>query len=106
MRIISEKLVDAGDMSETSLSGSLAIPHIGMVAVQYVATGAPVGTLVVQASNDGTNWSDIAGASASISAAGNGMFNFITTAYSYIKVVYTKGSGTGALSVIANGKGF
>lgn len=72
--------------------------------IQLVATGAPVGSLVLQASNDpgplqAVNWETIPYSSMLINGAGRYVYN-LQDAYSrYLKLVYTRTSGTGTCSI-------
>jgi hypothetical protein len=119
MRILNESLLSAGDMSGNLNSSPLSLEFAFGYALQCVFTGAPVGTLKLQGSNDAppdanfqfasfspTNWTDITGSSAAVAAAGNVLFNGTGTYYRYVRAVYTFTSGTGSLSVVGNTKGF
>ena len=108
MRVSNEVLLSAGDMSQATLtSTALNINQVAMMAIQAVFTGAPVGSLKFQASLDNVTFTDLASPSAvAISAAGSSIVNIPDTAYNYIRCVYTKTSGTGALTIVANTKGF
>src|SRR5579872_4422788 len=94
--------------SQTSAGtiNSDAIPtqNVLSVSAQAVATGGSVaGTAKLQASNDNvttgsgavpTNWTDIASATVSVSAAGTFLIPKTEICYQWIRVVYTN-SGTG-----------
>lgn len=88
--------------------------HCAMAAIQLVFTGSPVGSFKLQASCDEprdsattpslvaagvTNWTDISGSSVSISAAGDIMWNIENPGYNFIRVVWTRTSGSGSLTV-------
>lgn len=79
--------------------------------VQAVVTGSPVGSLVVQASNDNvtgatadkaaaaaTNWTAIPGAAVAVNGAGTYLIPVVELAYRAIRVAYVPTSGTGTLT--------
>lgn len=86
---------------------------------QTVLTGAPVGTLKLQMSNDvGTitsaadhtglgvvNWTDITGSSFAVAAAGNWGWDYTVPGFRWVRLVYTPTSGTGTISVTFQAKG-
>ena len=88
-----------------NMSGNITSPAYNLYQVygwsaQFVFTGAPVGTLKVQVSCDPgyattgtqelpTNWTDLAGSSASISAAGNITYNVNLAFYNWIRFIYS-----------------
>lgn len=117
-------VVSAGDMSGNITSQATVLQSITGVgyAVSWAGT-APVGSLAVQVSNDyslnsegavnnaGT-WTtitlNVGGTPASSIAisgnTGNGFIDIDSTMAYAIRVVYTAGSGVGALTVIVTGK--
>lgn len=78
------------------------------MSVQVVAAGAPVGVVKVQVSNDEgssipipfspTNWVDLPSISVAISASGNFLIPKFDLCYNYVRIVYTKTSGTGSIT--------
>jgi len=101
-------ILAAGDMSLASLTSSIiSIQRIDNVAVQLTWTGNAVGTFAVQVSNDQSGWSalDTSGAPSISGTAGTIMLDLNLTSAPYLRVVYTRTSGTGALTVIVSGKG-
>jgi hypothetical protein len=102
------RCISAGDMSLTELVSSVvAIEQIDNVAVQLTWTGNAVGVYAAQVSNDRSGWSalDTSGAPSIAGTAGTIMLDLNLTSAPYLRVVYTKTSGTGALTVIVSGKG-
>lgn len=85
-------------------------------SVQVITTGTATGAAKLQMSNDQTsaqnvkftptNWTDIASATASITAAGSVLIPKTDLSYRWIRVVYTNATNTGTLSVQVNGIGF
>lgn len=106
MRVIYNKIIlSAGDMSQATLtSTSIPLEQMFGCSIQATFTGAPVGSLKLQVSNDQVSWCDLPSPTA-ISAAGCAMFNVSDTMYLFIRAVYTKTSGTGSLTIGAVGKG-
>jgi hypothetical protein len=86
---------------------SSAIPSLNLVymSAQIVSTGAPSGTLKFQVSNDdpqdGTqpaNWSDLTGASVTVSGSGAVIIPKTDCCYQWVRLVYTN-VGTGTIAV-------
>jgi len=99
-------LVDAGSMAGNITSSSQQLTNIFGYSVQAVYTGSPVGTIKLQASLDRTTWNDVSNSSTAISAAGSTLWNISDVQYPYLRVVYTRDSGSGVLTVKFFGKGF
>lgn len=99
--------------SSASFNGSSIIAdQLIACSAQAVNVGTGVGTVKLQASNDGpglrvdakgnplpTNWNDITGATVAVSGAGPFLIPKIDLGYRYIRAVYTFTSGTGTISV-------
>lgn len=119
MRYDAVTILSAGDMSSSSLTSiGVDLQQMFGFSIQAVMTDAPVGTLKLQVSNDivqpslgtdpaanVTNWIDYTGSSQSISAAGNFLWDVADANYRWVRAVYTKTSGTGALTFTFFGKG-
>jgi hypothetical protein len=111
MKVVNDALVlSSTDMSQASIT-SAAQPADSLVniLIQCVAAGAPVGSLKIQASCDPqnatpVNWSDV-GSAVAVSAAGTFSVPFVDNAACWLRLVYTKTSGTGTLSARLNAKG-
>jgi len=101
------------DMSASSANSSAAdVRKVINYAIQLVCTGSPVGTAKLQISCDQpnanpmpdsnivtvTNWTDLAGSTQSISAAGNVAWIVQNQGAAAVRVVYTKTSGTGTIT--------
>ncbi len=96
----------AGDMSQATLtSSSVDMTEFAIGAIQAVYTGSPVGTFKLQISNDNSTFSDYTGSSNAITVAGDFMWNLVDAGYSYVRLVYTKTSGTGSVTAKAVAKG-
>ena len=106
MRVFEYNLLEAGDMSASITSDAQQLNQMFLCSIQAVWTGAPNGSLKLQISNDNVNWTDYTGSSTSVSGSGDFMWNLSYTGYPWIRVVYTRVSGTGVLNVTVNGKGY
>lgn len=82
------------------------------ISAQLVATGSAAGSFKIQVSDDSgpdsytdtfvpTNWSDLSGASVSVSGSGVYLIPKVDLSYNYIRFVYVS-TGTG--TVVANAK--
>ncbi len=100
-----ENIIALPTQAVASSIPSAAILALNLLScsVQAVAVGNSIaGAVKIQASNDvpvsngdaPTNWSDISGATVSVSAAGVFLIPKIDLCYQYIRIVYTN-SGTG-----------
>lgn len=120
MRVKNEDiLVIDGAAATTTLGASLNmrpiwLGHIAHYSIQLVFTGTPAGTFKLQASNDEgsphaagdaakysgvSNWTDVADSSQVVAAAGNIMWDVQNASYNWVRVVYTRSSSTGTLTV-------
>lgn len=116
MRIANENMIASGavSMGASFNLDPVWLGHICNYSIQLVFTGTPDGSLKLQCSNDAgtpngaapatmstgvTNWTDIAGSSQSIAAAGNHVWTVENAGYNWVRVVYTRSSSTGSLTV-------
>lgn len=94
-------------------------------SIQVVFTGTPSGSFKLQASDDKayggtaqfgnqgqgvpTNWTDIAGSTFTVAAAGNVAWDYSWPGFTFVRIVYTDSSGGTSTAVITsstfNGKG-
>lgn len=99
----------------TVTTAAINAANLFQVSAQITATGAgAAGTLKIQVSNDytddtnpnfaPTNWSDLSGATVTVSGAGVLLIPKQEICYQYIRLVYTN-SGTGTISVMLKGLG-
>jgi ABC-type phosphate transport system substrate-binding protein len=114
MKFTNEKITSAQSMGASFTSESVLIDQIYGFSMQAVFTGSPVGTFKLQASNDNinakfpqdvTNWTDIADSSEAISDAGGITWNFNGAFYRWVRVVYTRSSGSGSCDIFYSAKG-
>lgn len=119
-------IIPAGTVLNTTVN-SVAVPLQNLMgyAIQVSFTGTPNGAFKLQSSCDNpanvtatgglasqflpTHWTDVAGSSFTVSAAGNVEWNYTFDMSSWVRVVYTDASGGASTAVIAsatfNGKG-
>lgn len=105
-------VITNGDMSLASLTS--IVPPIQWednVGLQLVWTGSPVGTFAVQVSLDQINWATIPASAFNGTypvpgtTTSPGYLDLNQLSASYIRVVYTRTSGTGTLNVLMAAKG-
>jgi hypothetical protein len=113
LKFVQSQIITAGDMSAATInSAGQDIQNVPLGAIHAVWTGAPVGTIIVQASADLTstaasvvNWTTVSGSTVAVSGAGDVMINFSNVGYKWMRLQYTKTSGTGTLNAILDTKG-
>lgn len=117
MQYYNKILLTAADMSQATItSDAMQLEQYLGYAMSVVMTGSPVGTLVLQGSCDApqsplgvgvapTTFIDIGGTSASITTAINILYNIDWVYYNWVRLVYTRTSGTGSLTATFNTKG-
>ncbi len=114
MRRDNDALLTNQSMGASFFSPAVNLEHIQMCALQLVWTGAaPTGDFKIQGSctpiqNNGVaqDWSDIAGSSIAITAAGDAIINITDIGYDQLRLVYTRTSGTGTINARFVVKGF
>lgn len=115
MRIMNISMQSSATSMGASFNMSgVYIGHVVNCSIQLVFTGTPVGEFKLQGSNDAgspnasqqphlydgvSNWSDITSSVQAVSAAGDVLYNLSNLGYNFIRVVYTRTSGTGSLTV-------
>lgn len=119
-----DPVTTAADISVTVNTPPMLLANLAGFSYQAVLTGAPVGTLKLQMSNDRgnttnngqaasgsttnagvTNWTDITGSSFAVAAAGNWGWDYTLPGFRWVRLVYTATSGTGSMSVTFQAKG-
>jgi len=104
-RVYNYAVLTAGDMSQATLTSTVVpLSECTYCSFQYVYTGSPVGTIQVQASNDNVNFTNIDRSLINITAAGSSVVNLSEIGYIYARVLYTKTSGTGSLTITVGTK--
>lgn len=101
-----------GADASASINGlAIDVSKAIQISAQVITTGDAAGTLKLQVSNDApvgpqyeptaqpTNWNDIPSATVTISAAGTLLIPKTDVCYDWIRVVYTRSSGAGTITV-------
>ena len=100
MRINDTHIIVDGDMSGNITSAAQPLDFIVIYSVQLVWAGTlPVGTVTLEASNDGTTWTTVADSSTAISGnTGSGIIEYSLAGHKNVRVKYTRTSGVGTLN--------
>lgn len=108
------KILTNGDMSQASLqSTAIDLNQLDLTSIQAIWTGGSAsGTLKIQVSNDMvdlasqvTHWTDYTGSDETVSGAGDVLWNMSFVGYRWVRMVYTRTSGSGSLNATFVGKG-
>lgn len=110
--LFTNSIITAGDMSQTSLTSRVTkIQFEDNIGLQISWTGSPVGTLAVQVSADQISWISLP-TSAFVgtypvpgTSSSPGYLDINQTSAPFIRLVYTRSSGTGVLNALIVGKG-
>lgn len=104
LHLFNNKLIDAQSMGTSITSSSQNMQRVISYAVQVYWTGTtPIGTFDLQASNDDTNYTSLLSAPIAVTGnTGSIMIDVAKRGYGYIKVIYTRTSGTGTITVQVN----
>lgn len=118
MRTVNDVLASAVDASASFNSEAFLVDQVFSFDLQVIISGTPIGTMKLQGSSDpgttGTvptsvgvsNWGDVAGSTQSINGAGYVVYNYTEApGFKWVRLVYTSSSGTGNVTIQANGKG-
>jgi hypothetical protein len=106
------QLTSPQDMGSSFNLSPILLDHVANFSIQLAFSGSPNGRFKLQASNDSgrnkftqekdlnsiVNWSDITGTSSSINGSGTLMWSLADIGYKWVRVVYTRTSGTGSLN--------
>lgn len=96
--------ISAVSMGTDITSSSINVDEAYHAAVHWVyASGAaPTGSLIIQASNDNTNWFVVS--TTAITDNGNTLINLPSIGYSWLRLFWDYTSGTGTLTAVVNAK--
>jgi hypothetical protein len=110
---LSSQIVSAESMGASFNSSVFSLADVMGYSIQAVFTGSPNGVFKLQASNDMVsavgdivNWTDIASTSIAINSNGTAMWNIADVYYRWVRLVYTRTSGTGSCDAVLNARGF
>jgi hypothetical protein len=114
MRVSNDLLINAESMGASVTSAPVYVEHLPLVLLQAVWTGTPVGNFTVQYSADVgtdsagtgvTNWTTDSDSTIAAGGAAGDLAYDIETSAKWVRLVYTRTSGTGTLSARFNAKG-
>jgi hypothetical protein len=108
MRVLATTLFSAGNAGGTITSSAVSVEHLlnGCIQAVFSGGGSPVGSLAVEAGNDGTTFLALGGsATVAISADGTNLIHLSNMGYKWIRLKYTRTSGTGTLVASLHAKG-
>ncbi len=113
MRNAKGAILSAGNMASATLtSTSISCEHAEVIGIHVVCTGSPNGTFTVQESCDAgvlddgsdlTTWTTVA--TQAITASGDILWRYPAPVGTWLRVVYTKSSGTGSCTIRFSRKG-
>lgn len=107
IHLFNEHLIDDEAMNSDITSSSLGVNEAISFSVQAIWSDgtSPVGSLDLQASNDGINFTSVLTSPSAVSGnSGQILINVEKHAYANIRIVYTRTSGDGTLNVYVNAK--
>lgn len=104
-------------MSQATLTSAVtSVQYLDNISVQAIWTGTPTGTITLQGSldyardsygnvtNSGTWDTFVSATNQPAGSAGSNLFDLNQLSFPYIRLLYTKVSGTGVLNVYVGGK--
>lgn len=98
-----KKVLDAVTMASNQTSENIELGDSNGLCVHSIFTGSPVGSLIVEASNDGVNF--VEEDNYVVTAAGQRLYNKHGAYYKFIRVRYSFTSGSGSLTSHVSTKG-
>lgn len=100
-------LVASQSISAGGQSAGWALRQMYGFCVQAVVSSASglTATLKLQGSNDGTNWTDVASSSQSVSANGTFVWNYVGAFYDQVRLAWTVSGGSCTLAATITAKG-
>lgn len=112
MKTVNDQVVTSQSLSANFASDAILVDQIYGFSMHLIYTGTPSGILSIECSNDPVqrasdiaNWTPISGATVTISAAGDTLFNVDKVYFRWIRIKYTFSSSTGSLSANYFAKG-
>lgn len=117
MQFFNKIILSASDMSSDVTSDAMQLEQYLGYAIGITITGSPVGILLLQGSCDPpqtpmgvqpspSTFIDIGGTSNSITTATTVLYNMYPVQYNWVRIKYTRTSGSGAITATFNAKGY
>ena len=102
---LTQTLVDAHEADENYTSSAISLSQFSAVSVQHIWTGNDSGTvtMIIQGSNDGTNYANIDSYNLS-GASGSTMILLSNPAFVNLRISVTQSSGVATVTSIVNAK--
>lgn len=104
------RLVTNGSTGATFTSSVINLPWLDNICIESAWTGTAVGTIKVEGSSSGNVYEflkDVVGNDIQHTVSGvadNGMFDLNQLSFNYLRVVFTRTSGTGTINIWVSGK--
>lgn len=92
------------DMGASFVSEKISLVGKRGYSLHSIYTGSPVGTITVEASIDGENFTTVADSSTAISAAGDTLFDIGQANYLWARLRYARTSGSGSMDILGSVK--
>lgn len=97
-----KQIIPQSDASVSTTSNNLDLGDLKDVSIQVTFTGSDVvGTLKLEASNNGTDFVDVDSSSQSVTASGDHMWNIAVANYRWLRADWAYTSGTGTIKADA-----
>lgn len=95
------QLTASGSLGADFTSDTINTERNDLIGIQivYSGGGSPTGTFILQASIDGSTWSTVTGSSVAITTDGNTLYTITDICYRYLRVNYTRTSGTATINI-------
>ena len=98
------QVVVDGDMGADVPSDPINLLAYNKIAIQAVWTGTPSGDLILEVSNNGTNWTAQGSPVATGGAPGDAMITEQFAPWTYARLFFDRSGGTGVLNAFATVK--
>jgi len=98
-------LVDLS-LASTQTGPSIEVKGSDLYSIEAVVTAASSlnGTLKIQVSVSGNNWSDLTGSTLTLTTDGTSIYSISEVAYNYVRLVWTRTGGSGTLNATVSRK--
>lgn len=94
----SDYIVDASMGADVNASAIPTSSSEGLSLQAIWTGGTAAGTIKLQASNNGTDWSDLPGTSQTVAGAGSFLWNLYSIFFQYVRIKFVRSAGTGTLN--------
>ncbi len=98
-----KRAISSGNMNAIITSDALDISDVLYITAQEIWSGAPVGNIIIEASNDGVNYEAL-DTQAAGGGSGHHAYNSPALGWKWVRARWAFVSGTGTLDVYITGK--